>query len=127
MGRISFQRSSWNQENGSPGSNSENGYFRQVTGFTDQPIPGVGLGTTGEANTANDLIQAEILAFLDLPAGYIKMGVNSDDGFRVTAAEGYQSSPLVLGLCDAGKVLRTCPFSFVTAKRRPLSHPLGLV
>src|SRR5438034_3149936 len=38
--------------------------------------PGTNGGTDNQA--------AEILAWLDLPAGDITMGVNSDDGFRVT-------------------------------------------
>jgi hypothetical protein len=45
----------------------------------DDQMPGVP-GTTGSA----DNMGVEILTWLDLPAGDITMGVNSDDGFRLT-------------------------------------------
>ncbi|MDO8629433.1 MAG: hypothetical protein Q7R41_02975, partial [Phycisphaerales bacterium] len=105
----------WNQERRG-GNNSENGWFTTVTARPDVAIPGIGLATTGEAANANDLISAEIFAYLELPAGYIKMGINSDDGFRVTAAAGYEADPLVLGVCDGGKGSSDVPFSFVTPK-----------
>jgi len=46
---------------------------------TDGQMPGIP-GTT----QSTDNIAAEVLTWLDLPAGEIVMGVNSDDGFRVT-------------------------------------------
>ena len=52
----------------------------------DDQMPGIP-GTTGLDNG----IDAEILTFLDLPAGLLTMGVNSDDGFRTLA--GYTGSP----------------------------------
>jgi hypothetical protein len=45
----------------------------------DDQMPGIP-GTGG----STDNIAAEILTYLNLPAGIITMGVNSDDGFRVT-------------------------------------------
>jgi len=46
----------------------------------DDQMPGLpGSGPNGSDNAA-----AEILTYLNLPAGVITMGVNSDDGFRVT-------------------------------------------
>lgn len=50
----------------------ENGNF-----VPDQPMPGVP-ATDG----STDGLAAEIITYLELPAGIITMGVNSDDGFR---------------------------------------------
>lgn len=47
--------------------------------YEDEPIPGIP-GTTG----INDNIVAEILSYLELPAGQVQLGVNSDDGFKVS-------------------------------------------
>jgi hypothetical protein len=43
--------------------------------------------------------------FLDLPVGYYRLGVNSDDGFEVNALppEGTPGSPIVVGVFDAGR------------------------
>src|SRR5205823_7575132 len=59
----------------------------------DDPMPGIP-GTTG----SDDGIDAEIVTFVDFPAGLVTMGVTSDDGFRVQA--GYINKPadgLLLG------------------------------
>jgi hypothetical protein len=45
----------------------------------DKKIPGIP-GVEGGANN----FAMEILTFLDLPAGFIRMGVNSNDGFKTT-------------------------------------------
>jgi hypothetical protein len=47
----------------------------------------------------------EGLFFLDLPAGYYRFGVNSDDGFEFNALppKGVPGSPIVLGLFDDGR------------------------
>ncbi|HEX7862528.1 MAG TPA: hypothetical protein VF773_19485 [Verrucomicrobiae bacterium] len=60
-------------------------------------IPGLQQGT--------DNIAAEVLTWLELPAGEIIMGVNSDDGFRVTIGGGSPKDPFatIVGLFDAGR------------------------
>lgn len=63
----------------------------------DEQMPGIP-GTTAGV----DGIVAEMTAFLDLPAGFINIGVNSDDGFRTTA--GYlNDAPLLIGQVDGGR------------------------
>ncbi|MEO6033724.1 MAG: hypothetical protein ABIQ35_00555, partial [Verrucomicrobiota bacterium] len=44
----------------------------------DDPIPGI------DPNGNTDFIAAEILAILDLPAGSYQLGVNHDDGFKLS-------------------------------------------
>jgi len=53
----------------------------------------------------NNYFSTEALLNLDLPAGYYQFGVNSDDGFQVTATppQGVSASPIVLGLFDNGR------------------------
>lgn len=71
-------------------------------------IPGV--------NGANDGIDAEIIAFVELPAGVVTMGVNSDDGFRAQA--GYINVPAdgaLLGQFDGGRGASDTLFTFVVA------------
>ena len=64
----------------------------------DDQMPGI----PGGAGNGTDNTGAEILTYLYLPAGLVNMGVNSDDGFRVTLGG---SSPLdrfapVVGVFD---------------------------
>jgi hypothetical protein len=63
----------------------------------DEQMPGIP-GTTAAA----DGIVVDATAFLDLPAGLVTLGVNSDDGFRTTA--GYlNDAPLLIGQVDGGR------------------------
>jgi hypothetical protein len=57
----------------------------------------------------------EGLFFLDLPAGYYRFGVNSDDGFEFNALppKGVPSSPIVLGLFDGGRGSSDTLFDFL--------------
>lgn len=71
-------------------------------------LPGLGGGTD---NTA-----AEALTYLDLPAGTNQMGVNSDDGFRVTiggAAPQDLFNAVTLGSYDGGRGAGDSLFTFV--------------
>lgn len=47
----------------------------------EHPIPGI----PGPA-ASTDNVAVEVLAYVDLPAGWVTMGVNSDDGFRLTVS-----------------------------------------
>src|SRR5207302_10026734 len=64
----------------------------------DQSFPGLDAGF-------NNWFSTEALLYLDLPAGYYRFGVNSDDGFGVNATppQGVSGSPIVLGLFDNGR------------------------
>jgi hypothetical protein len=64
----------------------------------DTPFPG--LDPSGY-----DWFSTEATLYLDLPAGYYRLGVNSDDGFEMSVAPplGVAGSPLVLGLYDNGR------------------------
>jgi hypothetical protein len=57
----------------------------------------------------------EALLFLDLPAGYYRLGVNSDDGFEVNSLppQGVSGSPIVLGLFDNGRGAADTLFDFL--------------
>jgi hypothetical protein len=50
----------------------------------------------------NNWFSTEALLYLDLPAGYYRFGVNSDDGFEVTAIppQGVSGAPIVTGIFD---------------------------
>ena len=66
----------------------------------DVPIPGIpGTGSDPDPGVNNGLavdnIVAEIEAYLRLKTGFYRMGVNSDDGFKVTVAPG---APNVFGM-----------------------------
>jgi hypothetical protein len=76
----------WNQEMNTGGTGAEIGNFQTTTtpSLTDDPIPGVP-GSDPQSATNLDNIAAEIIGYLDLTAGLHRFGVNSDDGFRVTA------------------------------------------
>jgi hypothetical protein len=57
----------------------------------------------------------EGLFFLDLPAGYYRFGVNSDDGFEFNALppKGVSGSPIVLGVFDGGRGSSDTLFDFL--------------
>src|SRR5207249_1637204 len=67
----------------------------------DVQMPGIA-GTT-DLETANAAM--EILTYVKLPAGLIRLGVNSDDGFRLSPATSVSDSQnaLTLGVFDAGR------------------------
>jgi len=54
-------------------------------------------------NESTDGIAAEILTYIEMPAGLTIMGVGSDDGFRTTAGPRDVFSALVLGEFDGGR------------------------
>lgn len=80
----------WNQELGIGGTGAEIGSFTSFSTppFPDEAIPGIpGFTTDPTRNTDN--IAAEVRTYVEFPtAGVVFLGVNSDDGFNVTAAEG---------------------------------------
>lgn len=83
----------WNRD---AGLGTDIGFF-QAPDYTDEPIPGIPGNTGSYENLA-----CEVLTYVEFPtSGVYTMGVNSDDGFRVTAAE--QASP------GAGTVRVTAP------------------
>lgn len=67
---------------------------------TDDQMPGV-----PATDLSSDGLAAEIITYLDLPAGLTVMGVNSDDGFRTTAGKVPQDqfSALLAGQFDGGR------------------------
>jgi hypothetical protein len=64
----------------------------------DVPFPGLDFGPYNWFSTEANL-------FLELPAGYYRFGVNSDDGFEVNGLppQGVAGTPIVLGLFDDGR------------------------
>jgi hypothetical protein len=64
----------------------------------DQPFPGLPF-------SPNRWFSSEGLLYLNLPAGYYRLGVNSDDGFQVTATppQGISGAPIVLGVFNNGR------------------------
>jgi len=70
-----------------------------VGNFSDDvPFPGLDFGPYNWFST-------EAKLFLELPAGYYRLGVNSDDGFEVNALppQGVSGAPIVLSLFDDGR------------------------
>jgi len=64
----------------------------------DTVFPGLPLG-------GDNWFATEAKLYLDLPAGYYRFGVNSDDGFEVTATppQGVSGAPIVTGVFDDGR------------------------
>ncbi|MDB6041210.1 MAG: hypothetical protein JWM99_5051 [Verrucomicrobiales bacterium] len=86
---ISSGTINWNQEVGPGGSGLEIGNFTTVSDPSrpDQPIPGIpGIGPDTFANTDN--IAAELITYVEFKtAGTYSMGINSDEGFKLTATD----------------------------------------
>ena len=88
----------------------------------DLPFPGIPgtMGTTGDATM-------EVLTFLEFPAaGTYQMGVNSDDGFKVTTANNPRDRfATVLGEFDGARFSADTLFSFTIAQ--PGFYPFRLI
>lgn len=95
-------------------SGNEIGNFQTLLGGpADQPIPGLpGTGLSGTAGRDN--AAAEIFAWLDLPAGYQRFGVNGDDGWKVQIGLPGQTNGPVLFTTDRAAGSSDIPFAFVT-------------
>jgi hypothetical protein len=96
------------------GTPAENGNFQPLFGGpADDPVPGIpGTGLSGAARFEN--IAAEIFAYLDLPAGYQRFGVNGDDGWKVQVGTPGQTNGTVLFTIDRGAGSADTPFAFIT-------------
>jgi hypothetical protein len=91
---------------------SQNGTDNAGNFPIDDVMPGIP-ATDGSDNG----IAAEIITYLELPAGLITMGVNSDDGFRTTAGAIYDAfGALVLGEFDGARGFADTIFSFYVAE-----------
>ncbi len=80
----------------------------------DDQMPGL----PGAAGNGTDNTAAEILAYLDLPAGTNTFGVNSDDGFRMTiaGASPVDKFAVNVGEFDGGRGSGDTIFQFVVPK-----------
>jgi hypothetical protein len=88
------------------------GNFSSNNGFTDKPVPGIP-GTEGALlNFAQ-----EITTYLELKAGSYQMGVNSDDGFKVTAGPDPRDVlGTTLGEFSGGRAASDSLFHFVVPR-----------
>ncbi|MBI4660349.1 MAG: hypothetical protein HY735_16050 [Verrucomicrobia bacterium] len=83
----------WEQDAGSAGN------FTAANGFQDSAIPNI----PGSAGIADGMV-VEILTFLELKAGFQTLGVNSDDGFKVTSGPSPKDQLAATpGLYNAGR------------------------
>lgn len=85
------------------------GNFNAGTGFPDAAIPGI-----PGFNESTDGIVGEFLTYVELRAGFNTMGVNSDDGFKVTSGP----SPVdqfgeLLGIFEGDRGAADTIFNFV--------------
>lgn len=72
-------------------------------------VPGIPGNTASYENYV-----VEVTTYLQLSRGMVRMGVNSDDGFRVSVAPGQPSvTGLTLGLYNAGRGASDTTFDFV--------------
>jgi hypothetical protein len=82
-------------------------------------IPGLGFdpGPGGRNGAADNNITVEVLTYLQLNKGAYRMGVNSDDGFKLSVAPGVgEVFGLVLGAFDGGRGAADTVFDFYVAE-----------
>ncbi|MFM8584483.1 MAG: PA domain-containing protein, partial [Planctomycetaceae bacterium] len=116
----------WNQDAGGAG---DVGNFRadSTPAFPDDPIPGIpGIGSFVDRRTDN--IAGELITYVEFPAaGVYSMGVNSDDGFSVTATDQPPADNLGLYVQAGGQTSAYYAASGGTDKGgvfRPITAPL---
>lgn len=104
----------WNVQKNPGNTTGEIGNFQPLmNGIPDDPVPGIpGTGLAGALRFEN--ITAEIFAYLDLPAGYQRFGVNGDDGWKVQVGTPGQTGGTVLFTIDRGAGALDIPFAFIT-------------
>lgn len=83
----------------------DNGYFTFENGFQDADFSNAGLVDPTGMNTNNFAI--EILTYLDLQPGIVRLGINSDDGFRLTAGRVPADNTLILAEFNGGRAITT--------------------
>jgi len=87
----------WEQNGGDDGGQN----FDSDSPAND-PRPNAAIPGIGGAGTDN--IAAEVWGFLELPAGLVRLGVNSDDGFRLSFAGGAPDQfGIQAGIFDGGR------------------------
>ena len=104
------------------------GNFSSANGYDDEMFPGypsVTGGTGGITFTGNST--EEVLTYIDFPAaGLYQLGVNSDDGFRVTAGRAPGDLlGVILGFFDAGRGASDTIFSVLIDQ--PGIYPIRLI
>ncbi|HEX7861436.1 MAG TPA: PA domain-containing protein [Verrucomicrobiae bacterium] len=97
----------WNQDANTATAPENIGNFQDDSDPSrpDAQIPGIpGTVLNEDGSFYTDNIAAEVLTFLELKRGLYRFGVNSDDGFRVTAGTGYRDIyEAPLGSFNGGK------------------------
>lgn len=107
-GLYSFDLINWNQGAPQPvAAERGNFHWESVPPNDDVPIPGIQL--------TPDYIVGEILTFVELKAGQLyRMGVNSDDGFRVTVGLNARDVfAMTLGSFNGGRGAADTLFDFM--------------
>lgn len=90
-------------------SGAARGNFTSANGHQDQNMRNAGLLSPD----SSDWVSFEITTYLELDAGVHRFGVNSDDGFRLTAGPTTElNENLVLGVWDAGRYSQDSQFDF---------------
>lgn len=95
-GQFVMNMVNWNQDYAS----AEVGNFQTAStpSRPDDPIPGI----PGVGSKPDDSIAAEVITYIEFPAaGLYTMGVNSDDGFKVTATDTPPANNLALVVTGA--------------------------
>jgi hypothetical protein len=91
----------------------EQGNFRasgvDQLGVADANLPGI----PGTSATPTDNITTEFLAYLPLKRGLNRFGVNSDDGFKLSIAPGFDAFGTVVGSFNGGRGASDSIFDFV--------------
>lgn len=127
QGTYAAETINLNQEMNPGGNATEIGNFQSTStpALPDQPIPGIP-GTDPDSPGNLDNVAAEVVGYLELPAGLHRLGVNSDDGFRVTAAADPRDPGAVsLGVFSGGRGSSDSLF-YVLAEQAGL-YPVRLI
>jgi hypothetical protein len=93
---------------------TEQGSFTTATGYPDQDFPAIPGNLDATAVTNYEDFAMEAVSYVKLPAGYLRLCVNSDDGFRVTCGSTYNTNDPVLGVYDGGKGASDVVFTVLT-------------
>jgi hypothetical protein len=92
---------------------SADGNFTDANGYPDAELPGFP-GTGGDYANASE----EVITYIEFPAaGYYTMGVNSDDGFKVSVAKSNRDTQgLILGQFNGGRGASDTIFNMVVTQ-----------
>ncbi|HAM71659.1 MAG TPA: hypothetical protein DCM86_08460 [Verrucomicrobiales bacterium] len=89
---------------------ADQGNFTSANGHAEDAVPGL-------SGSSGNNLAVEVVTYLELSKGFHRFGINSSDGFRVTAGRNpYDALATELAVYDARRIVRDTTFDLTVAQ-----------